>query len=451
MTAEAYMRTAPAGKVLARMCLPAMGIMLVIVLYNMTDLFFVGMTGDSAQLAAVSLAGPVFSALSGLGALVGAGGSTAAAMALGEGDANQARRVSGFCCYAALALGAAFALGAALFRLPIARWLGAEGESLGHTADYILILALGAPAVLFSNVFSNVIRADGSALQAMAANMLGTVLNVVLDPVLILWFHMGVSGAALATVAGNAGACLYLIWVMNRKGGTYALSPRWFPLGQGVGLRVLALGCPMALNTLLMSASSAFSNQLFAGYGQTVVAACGVAGKLPMLISMLGMGVAMGIQPALSYNYGAGDFKRIRRLAGWTAAVGLILCAVLTGLCAAFGEVFLPAFSQDVGVLECGKRLLAAALISCPASGLYHLASALFQSADRVGWASIISVVRHGALGIALAWLGERWFGLVGLAYSGAAAELLATAVCVLASGLFLKDMGRRAKTQATH
>ena len=270
MKNETLLREGSVGQLLLKLSLPVILIMMVTVLYNMADVFFIGRCGDRFQLAAISLAGPVFSAISAFNTLIGFGGCTACSIALGEGREDRVRTYSAFVLYASLLLGlmlTALILGGMKLLLSL---LGTNGETGVYTAEYLRILALGAPFLVTSGALGNTVRADGEVKSAMLASLTGTVLNIVLDPLFIAVFRWGCSGAALATVIGNIVSLSLLLRAVSRKK-AFSLSLRDFTLRKDVSLRVLGLGLPMAASTLLMSFSSTVSNRLTVSYGNVAV------------------------------------------------------------------------------------------------------------------------------------------------------------------------------------
>lgn len=197
---ETMLREGSYRKLFLNLCLPTVIIMIVMVIYNMADIFFIGQAGDPQMIAAVSLCGPLFSVLSGLGTLLGSGGCTAISLALGREERTVIHRITSLCFYGSIVIGTLF-LSIILLRLDhMAMLIGADETTLLHTKDYLRIIGMGAPVILFSNVFMNLIRADGAAKASMIANLLGTALNVALDPLFILVFGWGVSGAAFAMI-----------------------------------------------------------------------------------------------------------------------------------------------------------------------------------------------------------------------------------------------------------
>lgn len=243
MKHETLMREGSIGQLLLKMSLPVILIMMVTVLYNMADVFFIGRTGDRFQLAAISLASPVFSAISAFNTLIGFGGCTACAIALGAGKTELVKKYSAFVVYAALGVGLLLMVLVLAGMPALLSLLGTNEETAAYTAEYLRVLALGAPFMVLSGALGNTVRADGDVKNAMVASLIGTGLNVVLDPLFISVFRWGCTGAALATVVGNVVSMVLLLVAVTKKP-AFSLSIKDCSLRKDVSLRVLGLGCP---------------------------------------------------------------------------------------------------------------------------------------------------------------------------------------------------------------
>ncbi len=422
---EQILKQGSFGKMVLHLCVPTIVIMLVMVLYNMADTYFIGKTGDPNKIAAVSLCGPVFSILSGLGTLFGSGGCTVISLALGKKEYEKIRAVTSVCFYGALALGLLFGVAVFANASGLGGLIGADADTLADTSTYLRILALGGPVILFGNVFNNLIRADGAAKQSMISNGLGTILNIILDPLLILGFRMDVAGAAIATVAGNVATCLYLLWYVTRKNKLYSLRLRDVSLKKEILVPILTLGLPLACSTILMSISHVFMNQMLASYGSLAVAAHGVAGKVSMVISMLAMGICMGMQPAISYNYGAGDYKRLyrilRNLGIMTVAVG----GVLTADCLAGKGVLVAAFIDHAQVIELGEKMVVASMLMGPFYGLYQLCTTFLQATGKASYATLVAILNKGLIFLPVLFGMNYLWGLTGVMYATPVTDFL--------------------------
>jgi len=426
-------------KLLLHLSLPAVVIMLVMIVYNMADTFFIGQTGDPSKIAAISLCAPMFSILSGLGTLFGSGGCTAISLALGKKELGKVKRYSSFCCYAALILGAIFLIIVNLFLSPITNLLGADPDTIADAADYLRIIALGAPFIMFNNVFANVIRADGAAKQSMIANCLGTVSNIALDALFILGFSWDVAGAAIATVLGNCVSCVYLFYYITKKQPAFSLSPKAFSLEPEVSWTVMSLGVPMACSTLLMSLSHIIANRMVIGYGSVALAAQGVSGKIGMVITMLAMGICMGLQPAISYNFGAANLKRMNRIISSTAVFTVGLGSVLTIVCFLARNAIIAAFIDNAEVIAYGQVFVFASIIIGPFYGLYQLCQTFLQSTGKASYASLVALMDKGLFYLPLLLILGKVFGLYGIIFTGAVTLFLS-----LTAGIVFSLIWRR-------
>lgn len=200
---EVLFRDKPIWQAIFSLVAPSILSVLVMVIYNMTDLFFINLLQDTAQTAAVSVVSPVFTLASAGATVLGMGGCAAAASSLGAGDKQDVRTVSSLCGWCAILVGAVLAVVLNLGCAPLLGMLGANAEILPHAAAYLRILALGAPAMILSVSAATLLRADGAIRRGLVGNLAGSVTNMVLDPLFILVFGWGIAGAAAATVLGN--------------------------------------------------------------------------------------------------------------------------------------------------------------------------------------------------------------------------------------------------------
>ncbi len=434
---QEMLEKAPYSQLLLNLSLPAVVIMLVMVIYNMADTFFIGQTNDPSKIAALSLCAPMFSILSGLGTLLGSGGCTAVSLALGKKDAASVKRYSSFCCWAALTLGIIFLAIVNLFLYPISRILGADLKTMTDSALYLRIIAFGAPFIMFNNVFANVIRADGAAKESMIANCTGTFANIALDALFILGFSWDVAGAAIATVLGNCVSCAYLIYYITHKQPLLSLSPRQLSLRPNVSWAVISLGLPMAFSTLLMSLSHIIANRMVISYGSIALAAQGISGKIGMVITMLAMGICMGLQPAISYNFSAGNLKRMKQIIRNTAIFTVCLGGVLTAACYLGRNAIISAFIDNMEVIAYGQVFVFASIIIGPFYGLYQLCQTFLQSTGKASFASLVALMDKGLFYLPLLFLLGKIFGLYGIIFTGAATLLLSLTAGILFSLLW--------------
>lgn len=431
MTNEKTLREAPVGKLIASLSLPMILVMIIQVVYNLADIFFLGRYGNALQVAAVSLSSPIFSLFSAVNTLAGFGGCTAASLALGRGEKEKVRQISSFVFWFSLTAGFLIAALSLMFMDPLVHFLGADAETMGYAREYLKFAAANAVFAITGGAFGNTLRADGDSTSLVIASLSGTFLNIALDPLFIAVFGWGVTGAGLATLLGNTLACAMLIPVVQKKT-LFSLSLRDLRLEKDVSLTVLSLGLPMAASTFLMTFSSLFSNRLFVSYGNTALAANGVAGKAGMLIGMMLLGISMGIQPAVSYTYGAGMHKRLRKIVNTTAVINTAVSLTLSVVIILGKHAFISAFLNEEAAVLLGERMVLGALIASPAAGIYQLCSVYLQGTGKVGYATLTALFQKFLIYVPVLFTMNLLFSLNGLIYAGAVTDVLSAAVALL-------------------
>lgn len=426
---------APVGKAVAVMAVPTMISMLVVVIYNMADTFFIGQTGDPMQVAAVSLATPVFMVFMALGNLFGIGGSSAISRALGERKPDRARNISSFCCYGSLGLGIFMALVFLTGMNGILKLIGASENTVGYARNYLSYIAFGGPFIMFGTAFGNILRGEGASKESMIGNMIGTVTNIVLDPVMILVFRWGVAGVAIATVIGNMAASAYYLQYFLRKKSSLSIRFKDFRMGDRIAVSVASIGIPASLNNILMSCANIVLNHVLAGYGDTPVAAMGVAMKANMLVVLLQIGLCAGIQPLIGYNYGAGNKKRLMKVFWFTGACAVVMGTLLTVFMVIAREGIIQAFINDEAVIDYGIQMVIALQISGPIIGILFLCINVLQGMGKALPSLILTICRQGLIFIPLVFLLNGLFGLEGVIYAQPGADfvsiVLASLICM--------------------
>ena len=420
------------SKAVATMAIPSVISSLVTVVYNMADTFFVGQTGDPLQVAAVSLTNPIFILFMAFANMFGMGGSAVASMALGEQNQKRMKQVSAFITYASLAVGILFALVLVGFMQPILSIFGANEETYALARGYVFHISYGAPFIIWSAAASFVVRSEGASKEAMIGSMIGTIANIVLDPVLISGFHLGAAGAAVATTLGNILASLYYLWYFVKKSNNFSIGIRNFTCRYGIFSDICSCGLPTAIFSTLMSVSTVVLNQILVAYGNAPVAAIGIVFKANMFITFLQMGLANGVQPLLGYNFGSGDKKHFQDIAAYTKKCCIVIGILATLLFFVFRRQIIGLFIQDEEVIMYGVRMLIAYMLSGPVIGILFMNMNCMQSVGKAFWATILSVLRQGVLLIPLLFLLNALGGLTGVIYGQALTDYIAVILSVL-------------------
>ena len=208
-----------------KMAFPMVLALVVTLVYNLADTFFIAQTNDTDLIAGVSLCAPVFTALMAFGNIFGQGGSSLISRLLGGQDTEGAKRVSSFCFYIALATGVVLAVLMTVFNRPLLTLLGADADMMPHAFQYYIVLVICAPIIVLSFIHSNLVRCEGMAAESMIGTVLGAVINIILDPILISVVDMGAMGAAVATVIGYFCSVLYFLWLLRKKSRCLSVNP----------------------------------------------------------------------------------------------------------------------------------------------------------------------------------------------------------------------------------
>ncbi len=429
---ERLFRDLPVWKSIASLAIPSLLSILVMIFYNLADTFFIAQLGDTAKVAAISIVSPVFSIIMALGTMLGVGAGTVISVAFGAGDTEKARNTASLCFYAGIVLSAIISVLLLAFSSPLLRFLGTQQEMWDDAATYLRVLAPGTVFMISSTTVSALIRAEGGVREGLRGYLAGTVTNIVLDPLFILIFRWGVAGAAVATVLGNlVSVLLYLVYI-RRHATVVSLDPKRALTDLSILGSILALGVPNAVSTLLSGFASTFSNQLLSTHGTDAIAAMAAAGKSSMLISMVQMGICMGVQPLLAYCYGAGNLPRLRetlrKLGLLTGGIGL---AAVT-FCFVFRHFLISLFLKEAAVAAMGEQFMLFAMVGAPFLGVVYICTNFLQSTNRAKSAIVVSLLRQGLLLIPLLYGMHALLGFLGIAAAHMAADMGAALIAAL-------------------
>ena len=420
---------APVSQVVFKNALPAMAAMLMVLIYNLADTFFIGQTHDALQVAAVSLATPVFLIFMAVGTVFGIGGTSVISRAMGEGKTDYAKKVSSFCMWGCVIVGTIMSVGMLIFMNPILSLVGASADTWELSKTYLVIVVCCGPFVLISNCYSNVIRTEGESTKAMMGTLIGNLINVILDPIFILGFGWDIAGAAIATVIGNViGAGYYIIYFIR---GNSLLSVRLkdFTVKDKVASSVLAIGIPAALGSLLMSISSIVTNSQMAQYGDMALAGIGVAMKVTMMTGMVCIGLGQGIQPILGYCVGAKLWVRFKNVLRFSLAFSFTLSVVLTGVCYLFTSQIIRAFLIDATAYGYALTFSRILLSTSIFFGVFYVLINALQAMGAGTAALIINISRQGIIYIPVMFLLKTIVGMTGLVWAQPVADITSLAL----------------------
>lgn len=420
------------ARAVLRNVVPAIAAMMMVLVYNLADTFFIGQTHNDYMVAAVSLATPVFLIYMSLGTLFGMGGTSVISRALGRGDQEYAKKVCSFCLWAGVAVGLIVMALMMIFINPLLKILGADEETWSYTKTYLLIVSACGVFSIISNCYTNILRAEGRSTQAMLGTLIGNLLNVILDPIMILVFDWGVTGAAIATVIGNVvGALYYLIYFWRGKS-TLSIRLSDFQMRNHIASGVLAIGIPASLGNLLMSISQMITNSLMSQYGSLAVAAYGVSAKVLMIVTLIGIGIGQGVQPLLGFCYGAKNMDRFKKSLTFTTIFSLILCGAVTILCFVFARPIVQVFLSTPDALDAAVTFSKIMLSTAWLFGVYYSLINALQAVGAAAPSLWLSVCRQGIVYIPAVFLFNALIGINGLAWAQPAADIVSLALAFL-------------------
>ena len=425
-------RTGRISAAVLKNAIPAMIAMLMVLIYNIADTFFIGQTHNDLQVAAVSMCTPVFLLFMAAGTVFGLGGVSVISRAMGQGRTEYAKKVSSFCMWGSVTVGSVMSLLFWIFMDRILKLMGASGDVWGYVKSYMMIVTGCGPFVMISNCFSNVVRAEGQANTSMTGMLIGNIANVILDPVMILWFGWEIKGAAIATVIGNALAAGYYLLYFTKGTSMLSIRPRDFTMNEGVLKNVLAIGIPAALASLLMSVSQILLNNRMMKYSDMAMAGIGVAGKVTMITGMVCIGLGQGVQPLLGFCVGAKNWERFKRALLFSLAFAFCLSAVMTGVCYLFTGRIVNAFLTDETAFEYGFRFSRILLSTSFLFGVYFVLTNTLQAMGAATPSLIVNISRQGLLFIPLMFLLEAMLGMNGLVWAQPVVDVLSLLLAVI-------------------
>lgn len=439
-------QNAPIPKAVISNVIPSIISMIMVLVYNLADTFFIGQTKDPYMVAAVSVATPAFLLFMAIGMLFGIGGTSLISRLLGEGNSEKAKKTSSFCFWTGLTIGIVSMFFIWMFSEPVCRVIGASDDTIEYAKTYLNIVALGIPFLIVSNSFSNIIRAEGSPKTAMMGMLIGNLANVILDPIMILTWGWDVAGAAIATVIGNILATvIYLIHLLSKKS-MLSIKIKDYSFADNIASGVFAIGIPASLNSILLSTSNIIVNNLMSSYGDMAVAGLGVAMKVNMIVIMLLIGLGTGIQPLLGYCYGAGNHKRYMGVLKFSLALAFVLSAIMTVICYFGASPLVSAFLENEDAFAYGMSFARIYIYSGPVMGILFVFVNAIQSTGEAIPALILSVSRQGIIYLPILFIFSKVFdSATMLAAAQPLADYLSTTLALI---LFISIYRKYFKTK---
>ena len=411
--------------------LPVVFSMMIGLIYNLADTYFIARTGNTLIVAGVSVCAPVFTVLMAFGNVYAQGGSSLISRLMGKNDQGSVRRVSSFCFYLAIATGVALAVPMVIFQDPILKLLGASDEVMPYANEYYLVLAVGAPAVILPFIHSNLLRCEGSSTLSMLGNVGGSLLNIILDPIFIQTLDMGAAGAAIATVIGNLASDLFFLIIVLKKSRHLSVDPRGWRVSGEELRQIFSVGITAAVTNIASSVCVVVVNQFLKGYGDDKIAAWGIAGKVAMISQMALIGLAFGGVPLFGYLYGGRDFKSLKKLlrfcSGFIFGYGAVTAAAIGLLAPMLTRIFM----DDPGIVADGSLMLRWQVLGSAFAGIVLLFTCLFQATGKAVPALALSLSRQGVVFLLVLGVAVLVAGYNGLLAAQPIADLLSAGLAL--------------------
>ena len=414
-----------------KLALPVVFGMVVTLIYNLADTYFIAKTNNAMLVAGVSLCAPLFTLLMAIGNIYGQGGSSLIARLLGGGDRDSAGRVSAFCFYLAMLTGAVIAVTLLLLRRPMLGLLGASDKTVGFAESYYTVIVAGTPLVILSFIHTNLVRAEGLSTLSMIGTVSGSLLNIALDPIFISVLGWGAFGAALATVLGYTLTDVLCLIFVVKKSRALSVDPRRAHVNRMELGQIFSVGTTAAITNIATSVCVVLMNQFLLPYGEEKIAALGIVLKVTMVVQLILVGFSFGGVPLFGYLYGARDRAKLNRLLRFCTC---FLCGLaLTESLAVFllARPLMRVFIADATIIAEGSvmlRRLISGMVFCAVVLLY---TCLFQACGKAPQALAMSLSRQGLIFLAVFFIATRVAGYDGFLVAQPVADAVSAALAL--------------------
>ena len=439
---ERLLGEASIGQLILRLSLPTITSMVAIALFSFVDAAYISRLGI-APLGAVSVAFPIFAVIGSVGQTFGAGAASWISRLLGSGDREAASKAASVAFFSVILVGGVVAGLGLLFLQPILKLLGATHTILPYALKYSRILILANILTMLNITMSNLVRAEGNAKLSMYSVVMSSGLNIALDPVFIFLFHMGIQGAAVATILSQAASFALLVTSFVRNKNHCRIRLKLAFSGLQWFAKILRVGAATFFLNFLGSMGLALINNAAMRFGDGAVAAAGLTFRILMLGMYPVYGFCIGFQPVAGYSYGAKNFKRIFRALKasllWTLpfSVSFSICVVI------FAPQIVTLFSSDPEVISIGTRMLRATTVLLPLFDLQIVFAILFQALGRALPAALIILSRQGFFFLPAIFILPRFWGLNGVIFSQPIADAATSILAAFLTFFVLRALNR--------
>ncbi len=434
MSTEKKLGTYPIPKLMLELSIPMIIAQFINVLYNLVDRMYIGRISASA-LTGLGLCFPIIMIVSAFSSFAGTGGAPLAAIELGKGDKKNAEKILGNAIILIVFFSISLTILFTIFQEPLLRLFGASDATISYAMEYLSVYLLGTVFVQVSLGLNPYITCQGQSRVAMVSVVLGAVTNIILDPIFIFWLDMGVRGAALATILSQALSAIWILKFLTSHNSTLRITRNIIKPDFKIFKKISSLGVsPFIMQSTESLVNITFTSQLALYGGDLYVGSITIVSSIMQLFVIPISGFTNGVQPIISYNYGAKNLDRVRSTIRYmlkiTCTVGLLVTSFIIWQPALFASLF----TNDVALIEIVKDVLPIYIAGMMIFGVQMTAQSTFVG---IGFAKIslfIACLRKLILLIPLIFLFSRLFGLMGIYY----AEPVADSISAITAGCFL-------------
>lgn len=436
-----FLTQAPVSRVILTMAVPTIVSMLVTCLYTIVDTYFVGQLNTQST-AAVGIVFSLMCLVQAIGSFFGHGSGSYMSRELGARRIDNAASMAATGFVYAIITGVAIAAVGLISLQTLSLWLGSMATVLPYTEQYMAIILIGTPFQIASFTLNSQLRMQGNTRHAMWGIVSGAVLNVLLDPLLIFGCSLGLRGAALATVIGQAVSFLILYIMCNRRGATCVgihltkFSLRWHYVRE-----IIYGGSPSLSRQGLASISVVLLNLAAASYGDAAVAAMSIVSRVTMFVMSVIVGLGQGFQPFCGYCYGAGLYARLRQGYWFTVKTGFVFLAIFAAVVYCFAEQTVALFRDDAIVIAVGSTALRWHLVAYPLNAYIMTSNMMLQTTRRPLRANLLASARRGLVFIPFILLLPHLFGLMGVAMCQAVCDVVTFLLAIPIMRLTFKEL----------
>ena len=435
--------TQPVGRLVTSLAVPAMVSMLVMGFYNIVDTFFVGQI-NTQSVAALGIVFSYMSIVQSIAFFFGQGAGNYISRRLGHEDTHNASIMASVGLVTTWLTGAAIAIVGLLFMEPVLRFFGSTATIMPYACDYFTYILLGTPFIMSCFTLNNLMRHQGNAVLSMIGIMSGAVLNVILDPILIFGFNLGVKGAGMATAFSQVVAFTLMLMLSGQRGGVAIRLSQFKPSVQRYR-DIAAGGLPSLARQSAMGIAALILNHVAGIYGASAIASFSVVSRITILANAAMIGYGQGFQPVCGFNYGAGKFDRVRAAFIHSCKVSTIYCTILAIAGWIFAKPLVGLFvASDPEVSRIGAEVLRFQCLAFPLTGYVVMVNMFLQNIRRTVPATIMAMARQGIFLIPAIFIGNLALGFVGVEISQAVADAASFLLAIPLGLHALNSLGKK-------